>query len=276
MIGTHFYDSTQIRLVKEGVIPLDNIHYAYGYGVYETLRLRKGILYHPEEHLSRLYHSADILGLSHPYGREILKAFKELIVTNQIPDANIKVHLLGGNAREEARLYIYLLPPLYPTRRDKNQGVKATLFQGERFLPQAKSMNMLMSTIAFRQAREQGAHDALLVNNQGEITEGTRSNLFYIWEGKLYTPPEDQVLHGVTRETLLQALKDYPVYQRSLKKEELPRCEALFLTSTSVKILPVQSVCDWSFPVWEGYKEMRRRYELFLTEYQDKTSWRLL
>ena len=258
MIGTVFSRNGELLPLEAGVIPVDDVNFAYGYGVYETLKVRAGILYFPELHVERLLHSATIIGLDHGFAASAIQGWLEdLVRANGAKDANLKVLLIGRNA-PGADLYLMQLNPLFPKRHDYRDGAKAVLFAGERQYPQAKSLNMLISTMAFREAREHDAYDAILVNRQGHLTEGTRTNLFYTDGEKFYTPPAEEVLAGVTRLTVMQCIREagWKVEERPLTLDELKAgsldavvspdaagdravCQGLFLTSTSTKIMPI-------------------------------------
>lgn len=110
--------------------------------------------------------------------------------------------------------------------------------------PHAKTLNMLPSYLAYRDARKAGAHDALLINRHGEITEGTRSNFYTIKERTIFTPPEPEILLGVTRDHVLQLARDhgFEIVEKSISLTTIREYDGAFLTSTSAKILPIRSV----------------------------------
>ena len=153
--------------------------FAYGFGVYETLKVRHGVLYFPEMHEERLWHSAEVIGLEHPFRSGDFRQFLDALVeANTVGDANLKALLLGGSSASEARLAIVALNPLFPDRKKYKQGGTVISWRGERVYPQAKTLNMLVSYLAYREAQSQDAYDAILVNRDNQFTEGTRTNLF--------------------------------------------------------------------------------------------------
>lgn len=248
------YASINFQLVPEpeAVVPIADVDYLYGYGVYETLKVRRSLVYFPEFHVNRLLESAGIVGIAHNLeGAAISRAFDELVAANgaQAADCNLKVVLIGRSGRP-ADLYIQCLAPLFPDKKELKQGTTAILFHGERHFPAAKSLSMLLSTIAFRKAAAQGAYDALLVNKRGEITEGTRTNIFWFRHsstgdlpGTLHTPPEHTVLNGITRRTIMQCAREagIKVDERPLRAEDLSGGGlSLFVSSTSTRILGVR------------------------------------
>lgn len=107
---------------------------------------------------------------------------------------------------------------------------------------------MLLSTIAYREAARQGCWDALLVNGGGQITEGTRTNVFDARREEssaIYTPPAGDVLEGITRKTLIIALAEAGIstVERPLElAEALPGDYILAVTSTASKVIPVATL----------------------------------
>ena len=243
MIGTHIIKNGKLLPLKEASIPIDDLAALYGFGVYESIRLKKNIPLFLDEHISRLLHSATILTLQHIFTKkEIAEWITQLIKKNSIETANIKIILLGGN---EPTLFAFLLAPKFVEKKEYREGVSVTLFEYERFLPQAKSLNMLPSYIGFTQAKQSGAFDALCIDRYGHIIEGTRSNFFTIKNSTLYTPPEKNILLGITRSHVITCAKKHGW---SIEETDIPLntvCETFdgaFLTNTSSKIVPLKAI----------------------------------
>jgi branched-subunit amino acid aminotransferase/4-amino-4-deoxychorismate lyase len=271
MIGTTIIRNGQLEPVSAAMIAVDDPDAFHGYGCYEALRIRNGTLFFPEFHEERLLHSAAILGIQHAIQPgELVQALHRLASANGFGECNVKVVLFGREGRN-ADWFAFLLPPLYPPADSSTVGVTCTLFQGERPFPAAKSLGVLVSTLAFRQAKAKDCWDALLVNRHGEITEGTRTNLFYVEAPRrhetapdsgqsspdaftVFTPPASDALEGITRRTLLGAMSaaGIPTAERSLTVQEaLSGRFCLMLTSTSTGVVPVRMVID---EVWKHYE----------------------
>jgi branched-subunit amino acid aminotransferase/4-amino-4-deoxychorismate lyase len=253
--------------VDRAAIRVDDIDFTYGYGVYETLKVRKRILYFPALHTQRLLYSASLIGLAHVFEAERIELWiRELVRANGGADANVKMLFIGGASAQRARLYIMTLSPLFPSRNLYRDGAGALIYAGERVCPRAKSLNMLVSTLAFRQARAAGAYDAILRNSRGFLTEGTRTNLFYTDGGEIFTPPADDVLEGVTRLTLMRALAEAGIGFREcpLMESELGRWAGYFLTSTSTKVMPLSRIGDVVFEVPAITRRVMKIYEAWL------------
>ncbi len=254
----------------EAVVGVDDINFAYGFGVYETLKVRGRILYFPELHEERLYNSAGVIGLEHPYGPGAVAGFiRDLVRANRTENANIKILLVGGDGPGAARLYIMTLNPLFPDRKDYRNGASAIIWPGERVFPRAKTLSMLTSTLAFRAARAAGAYDAVLRNAKGELTEGTRTNLFFTDGETVCTPPWETVLEGVTKHTISETLAGagIPLLERPLPESDLPRYSGYFLSSTSTKIMPLRRIGTHETAVPDLVRRLMRLYDDFLERY---------
>jgi len=119
------------------------------------------------------------------------------------------------------------------SKRWYREGVEAIFFAGERNYPGAKSTNYLPCVMGSLEAQKKGAHEALLVNEKGNITEGVRSNIFVVKKGRLITPGKDALM-GITRNFVLNlAKKIMSVTEKDLKKQDLLKADEIFITQTS-------------------------------------------
>jgi branched-subunit amino acid aminotransferase/4-amino-4-deoxychorismate lyase len=109
---------------------------------------------------------------------------------------------------------------------------------------------MLQSYLAYKKAKEANAYDALLIDNDGCITEGTRTNFFCILGKTIISPPEDKILLGVTRKAVLKVAKDsgFKYDERPITWGEMQNYGGAFITSTSSKIIPVRSIDGQDIP----------------------------
>lgn len=270
MTGPYFSLNGELKPVAEASVPLDDLAYAYGFGVYETLKVRHGVVYFPEMHEDRLWHSARIVDLEHRFQPGDFRRYVDALVeANSVGDANLKALLIGGDSAAEARLFIVVLNPLFPDRKQYKQGATAISWRGERVYPQAKTLNMLVSYLAYRQAQSLGAYDALLVNRFGQVTEGTRTNFFITDGTALATAPSDQVLEGVTQLTVRQVIRDLGIAleERPLLLSEVSEWQGAFLTSTSTKIMPLKQIDETALPLSPLVDRLRVAYDGWLDAY---------
>jgi branched-subunit amino acid aminotransferase/4-amino-4-deoxychorismate lyase len=264
----YFSKNGELLPIAEATIPLSSIEYTYGFGVYESIRVTKGTVYFIDDHVERLMESAQAIDLEHPFDAEFVKKnILELVAKNEAETCNIKILLIGGTTAEKANLFILCLNPFFPDRKFYKEGAAVTTAHFERVFPHAKTLNMLQSYLAYRKAKRAGAYDALLINRNGLIIEGTRTNFFCITGKTLYTPNEDEILLGVTRKAILQVAKDkgYTLEQKNIPLQEISQYEGAFVTSTSSKIVPINAIDDEVLPpIPQVLKELMHAFDEFL------------
>ena len=177
----YFSQNGKILPIKQAVIPISNIEYAYGFGVYENVRVSKGLIYFLKDHTDRLFESAKTIGINHLFDEAFIRnSILDLIKDYKSETFNLKILLIGASTKEKAILNILCLNPLFPDRKLYRDGAEFITYNYERAFPHAKTLNMLQSYIAYSKVRETGAYDALLINHDGFILEGTKTNFFCI------------------------------------------------------------------------------------------------
>jgi branched-chain amino acid aminotransferase len=245
-----FSKNGKILPIAEAVIPLSSIEYTYGFGVYETLRISNKKPLFLEDHIDRLIKSAEIISLSHTRTTEDIKKYVTGIVGHTTEETyNIKILLIGAPTQEEANLYILCSAPLFPDKKLYKEGVATITSHFERAYPQAKTLNMLQSYLSYREARSKGCYDALLVNRDGNITEGTRTNFLAVKGNTIYSPFEKDILLGVARKYALRVAQDngFFVEEKNIPENSLHEYDGAFLTSTSAKILPIKKIGNFEY-----------------------------
>jgi branched-chain amino acid aminotransferase len=240
-----FSKNGTILPIAEATVSLMSIEYAYGFGVYETLRSIKGRCVFLEEHVERLVKSAEIIGLEHDFDADIFsRAIIELVAQDPDSTYNVKVMLIGAARKEDATLYVFCSNPLFPDKKLYRDGVTVGVSHYERVFPHAKSLNMLQSYLAYRDAKRTGCYDALVVNREGNITEGTRTNFFTIKDKVIFSPPEEDILLGVTRTKVLDVARrlGFEIVSHGIPLSSVGKYDGAFLTSTSTKIVPIKRI----------------------------------
>jgi branched-chain amino acid aminotransferase len=270
----YFSRNGEMLPIVDAAVPLSNIEYQYGFGVYETIRIANGTIFFLDDHLERLIESAQIIGLEHSFTSTVIaSSIQQLIEKNSAHTCNVKLLLVGGRTAADAPLNILCLNPLFPDKKLYRDGVACITYAYERAFPHAKTLNMLQSYLAYRKAKEAGAYDALLIDHEGNITEGTRTNFFCIKDGTIFSPPEEKILLGVTRKAVLKVAAEngFTVEQRSIKPADLANYDGAFITSTSSKILPIQSVDRMQLNVdAQSFRELMNLFDTFLDSCEGK------
>ena len=240
----YFSHNGKLLPIEQAVVGLTDIEYSYGFGVYETIRVSHGKAVFGHDHCLRLMKSASIIGLEHQFtADQVMKNIEDLLTRLSLTAANLKILLIGGPDKDTANLYIMALNPLFPDRKLYKSGAHCILEPCERLFPQAKTLNMLPSYLAYRKAKVAEAYDALLVNRDGNITEGTRTNFFGLTGKTIYSAPEADILLGVTRDHVIKVAEQngFKLIHKGIAVADLSTFEAAFLTSTSTKIMPIRT-----------------------------------
>jgi branched-subunit amino acid aminotransferase/4-amino-4-deoxychorismate lyase len=234
----------QLWPVGQAKISVFNQAFFSSFGVYETVKVDRGRPFYLEEHLRRLLQSARMIDLKLGIEIETLAAwFEKLLQLDPQATWSLKLIALGALDAGAGPIIAMQPTPLPTYSADLYQnGAAAILYEGERFMPQCKSLNTLLSYLARREAIRAGAVEGLLYHT-GHLTEGSRSNLFVVRQGQVMTPPTGLVLSGITRELILQVMREagHPVVETPLSVD-ISLYEEFFISSTSMHVLPVTHI----------------------------------
>jgi len=235
----------RMRPASEAKVSLFSPALFSSFGVYESVEVAEGVPFHLQDHLSRLAESAEMIELSLPFSiYEIASWVNRLVPQNGNRDCLLRIIALGVTQAEDEAL-VAILPQPLPSYPDSYywEGATAITFEGSRALPACKSLNTLVNYLARRQAIRAGVHEAILCSG-GEMTEGSRSNIFAVCRDEIRTPPSDRVLSGITRDIIIRlALQaGYQVSEAPLSLMDLPQFSEFFITSTSMHIIPIARI----------------------------------
>ena len=240
--------------LSRAMVSVEDRGFQFGDGVYEVVRGYGGKLFRLDAHLDRLVHSARAIRLSMRYS---LPQWRRLIVRayqmSGFPDAKVYLQLTRGGAPREHAFPAAVRPTVVITVRKlqaldpelRRNGVSAITVPDLRWgRCDVKSLNLLANVLAREDAREAGVFEAILVR-EGSVTEGAISNVFAVIHGTVTTPPTDpSILPGITRAATLDLVRaeGLPLAARSFSVQELHAAEEVFLTGTTMEIVPVVSI----------------------------------
>lgn len=216
-----------------------------GVSLYEVIRIINGIPLFVEEHLERLKNSAKIssveLGLDE---KTILKKIKQLISINKIKEGNIKLVFNYRDNKTEKNFLLFKIHHKYPTKNQISNGVAVALFHAERNNPNAKVLNVELSESTSKILVKKNIYELILVDNNGFITEGSKSNIFMIKDNEVFTSPVDDVLPGITRQYVIEICRKLGlnISEKRIHESEIMNLDAIFITGTSPKVLPISKV----------------------------------
>ena len=214
-----------------------------GNSVYEVIKLIEGVPLFFEDHMARMQRSAALLGadIEKPT-RQVRAEINELVEKNGCADINLK--LVWYPEKEGSIFLTYFVRQDFPDVGAYRRGAHTILYDGERRNPQIKAVKTSYRERVRAVRESAGAYEALLVDDKGFISEGTRSNLFFLIDHQLCTPPSDAVLLGVTRQHVMALCRVLAIdaQEKMLPKVDLNRIEAAFITGTTIDILPIGSI----------------------------------
>lgn len=246
----------------------DNSMIYEGHSIYEVLRMINGNPIFFDDHMERLRTSTNLQKkISLADSTELKKAIINLTKTDKRKEANLKIVF---NYKEGSDNYlVYYIESLYPTEEQYKKGVKGTLFKAERKDPESKVINHKLRSAIYHKLMMEGAYEALLVNDDNCITEGSRSNVFFIKDNALYTAPENLVLSGITRKYILEICREnnIKVIEKCINSNDISEYDALIMTGTSPMVLPYNSLGKIQFRVNHPYIRMLR--ELYIKKAEE-------
>lgn len=228
------------------------IHLDVEVAVYEVIRIIGGVPLFFEDHLQRMHNSLKMANIEKEMLSEsdIEGKIKQLCKVNASYFGNIEIRISKLNQGDAISL-IGFIPHSYPQPIDYLHGVSTALMQAERQLPNAKIKHSKTRLKSNAFLKEHGVFEALLVNSAGLITEGSRSNLFFIKDTIVFSTPLTYILPGITRAYTLKALQkqNVSIVEKLVHKNELDTIDAAFICGTSPGILPIKSIDSIEFDV---------------------------
>ena len=233
--------------------------FLYGDGVFEGIRAYNGRVFKLGEHLKRLFDSAKAISLKIPLSfQELKEKILETLRKNQLRDAYIRIVVsrgegdLGldpGKCPNPQVVIIADRISIYP-EKFYQEGLEVVTVGTRRNLssaldPRIKSLNYLNNILAKLEASMRGAAEAIMLNQEGYVTECTGDNIFIVDKGTLITPPDwAGILKGITRDVVIELAREdnIPVEEKVFTPFAVYTSDECFLTGTAAEIIPVTKV----------------------------------
>jgi branched-chain amino acid aminotransferase len=232
--------------------------FLYGDGCFEGIRAYNKRVFKLDEHVARMYRSAEKIGLKPPVSaKDFREAILETLRRNKLTDAYIRPIFSRGvgdlgisvkTCRKPSAIVITKpVDPKPKTPEEKSMRLITSRYvrtPPQSLNPNIKSMNYLNNIMAKLEAEQSGADEALLLDYNGHVSEGSAENVFIIKKGELITPTTETVLEGITRSTLMELARErkYRVTERRFKLDEVYSADEMFLTGTLAELVPVTEV----------------------------------
>ncbi|BCZ48650.1 branched-chain amino acid aminotransferase [Clostridium gelidum] len=209
--------------------------------IYEVLRVINGKSIFLENHLSRMKNSFELINEKFTLTyEEISRKIDDLIKSENKVEGNIKITY----GVHEKILKIFFIKHSYPSNEMYDTGVKTILYFGERNNPNAKIVDDNFREKVNSEIKEKNVYEAILVNQNGYITEGSKSNIFMVKDNELLTSPINEVLPGVTRGKIIKIAEKLGIKVKEVeyKYSDIDKLDGMFISGTSPNILPIKSV----------------------------------
>ncbi len=236
----------------------------YGLGVFEGVRAyatpdRGACIFRLREHTDRLFNSAKILRMPMPFDRDtLLEAQRAVVRENNLHEAYLRPMCFYGSEgmglrADGLKTHVMIAAwewPSYMNPEAREHGIKVRTSSYTRHhvnitMCKAKANgNYINSMLALREALDSGAEEALLLDSEGYVAEGSGENVFAVRKGRIFTPDLTSCLDGITRDTVftLAAELGYSIEERRITRDELYIADEAFFTGTAAEVVPIREL----------------------------------
>lgn len=236
----------------------------YGMGVFEGVRAYEAgdhgtCIFKLKEHTDRLFRSAHIMGMDMPWSKEELnEAQKQVVRENNLHEAYLRPMAFYGSEgmglrADNLKTHVIVAAwhwPSYMTPEARETGIKVRTSSYTRHhvnisMCKAKANgHYINSMLALKEALDCGCEEALLLDNEGYVAEGSGENIFIVREGVMYTPELTSCLDGITRATIFQLAEDcgYEIREKRITRDEVYVADEAFFTGTAAEVLPIREL----------------------------------
>jgi branched-chain amino acid aminotransferase len=253
------------------------LHYASC--VFEGERVYDGSIFKLEEHTSRLFYSAERMGMTIPYTeKEINDACNKIISVQKVENGYVRPTIWRGSemmaiSAQQTKIHVAIATWEWGSYFDpklKVEGIRLNISNWRRPAPNTipwdtKASGLYMiCTLSKHEAEKQGYTDSLMLDHDGNVAEATGANIFFKDKnGEIHTPIPDSFLDGITRRTVIGIAKskNIKVHERKISPSELPNFVGCFLTGTAAEVTPVSCIAENQFKVCETIIDLNESYQ---------------
>jgi branched-chain amino acid aminotransferase len=236
----------------------------YGLGVFEGVRAYKTpelgtCIFRLQEHTDRLFRSAHILSMDMPFDKDTLNDAQRAVVReNGLDEGYIRPMCFYGSEgmglrADNLKTHVMIAAWEWPSYMDpeaRNRGIKVRTSSYTRHhvnitMCKAKANgNYINSMLALREALDSGAEEALLLDNEGYVAEGSGENVFVIRNGTIYTPELTSCLEGITRDSIFSFAQElgYTIREKRITRDEVYVADEAFFTGTAAEVVPIREL----------------------------------
>ena len=245
------WDDTNVHILSH------TLH--YGTGVFEGVRAYKTsngpAIFRLKEHTNRLFSAADKINIKIPFSKDELNRVQcEILNKNSLDEGYIRPIVYLGNEglglrAKDLSVNVAVAAwewPSYMDPKAKEKGISVIKSSHRQYENPLHSGNKIIgtyfsNTMALHEAIDRGADEAIMLDKNGYISEGSGENIFLVKNNVIYTPTTDHCLNGITRQSVIQMAKDLniSVQEQNIKFDDLVQADEAFFTGTAVEITPI-------------------------------------
>ena len=236
----------------------------YGLGVFEGVRAYKTpdrgtCIFRLKEHTDRLFNSAHILAMEMPFDKDTLnQAQRDVVRENGLEEAYLRPMCFYGSEgmglrADNLRTHVMVASWEWPSYMDpdaRDRGIKVRTSSYTRHhvnitMCKAKANgNYINSMLALREALDSGAEEALMLDNEGYVAEGSGENVFVVRDGRISTPDLTSCLDGITRKTIFALARElgHEIVERRITRDEVYVADEAFFTGTAAEVVPIREL----------------------------------
>lgn len=236
----------------------------YGMGVFEGVRAYDAgnygtSIFKLQDHTDRLFRSAHIMNMAMPFSKEALNEAQKVVVReNDLTEAYLRPMVFYGSEgmglrADNLKTHVIVAAwnwPSYMSPEAKKAGIKVRTSSYTRHhvnisMCKAKANgHYINSMLALKEALDCGCEEALLLDNEGYVAEGSGENIFIVRNGELYTPELTSCLDGITRHTIFQLAAEcgYTIHEKRITRDEVYVADEAFFTGTAAEVLPIREL----------------------------------
>lgn len=236
---------------------------------YEVVRVVNGKVAFLTDHVERIKKSLNLAGVTKNISfKSISSNIKKCIRANSLENGNIRFSAFSDG--KYLKWLFEVIPHHYPSALDYENGVSAAVVKFQRERPNIKKWNQKMKEVVKRYKNIKNVYEILFYDDDGYLTEGSQSNLFFIVNEKVFTAPGDEVLKGITRKYVIESILEsgFELCENSVHVFDLLKYDAAFITGTSPKVLPLNEIkaCCHADPKHPVLRKIMEAYDNKLNE----------
>ena len=234
----------------------------YGTGVFEGVRAyqskNKSAIFRLDDHTKRLFNAASRISIEIPFSQEELnKAQCETLTRNNLDEGYLRPIVYLGNEglglrAKDLSVNVAIAAWEWPSYMDpdaKKKGISVMKSSYKQYESSLHSGNKIIgtyfsNTMALHEALDKGADEAIMMDKNGHISEGSGENIFIVKDGAIFTPTTKHCLNGITRQSVIQIANDlgFEVVEKNLDYDDLVEADEAFFTGTAVEITPISNL----------------------------------